>query len=77
MIDQTAFLMLFFESRPNEEIDVYDVAEAVRQSWLTMTDEKFRDPERKMRQLRKEGFLKGRKDDGVLFLRLLRPYNVR
>lgn len=78
MIDQTAFLMLFFESRPHEEIDAYDVAEAVRHSWHVMTGGKFRDPDRKMRELRKEGYLKSSTgDDGKPLWTLRRPYNRR
>ena len=76
MIDQTAFLMLFFESRPNEEIDAYEVAEAVRESWLAMTGKKFRDPDRKMRELRDGGYLTSRMgDDGAPLWTLQRPYN--
>ena len=76
MIDQTAFLMLFFESRPDEEFDAYEVAEAVRHSWLAMTGEKFRDPDRKMRELRDAEYLSSRSSKNKVPLwRLRRPYN--
>ncbi len=76
MIDQTAFLMLFFESRPDTEFDAYDVAEAVRHSWLAMTGEKYRDPDRKMRDLRDGGYLSSHTDENkVLRWTLRRPYN--
>ena len=75
MIDQTAFLMLFFESRPNEEIDVYDVSDAVRRSWLAMTGEKFRDPDRLMRQLRKDGVLDRKRRGGVVYYSLKDGHN--
>ena len=78
MIDQTAFLMLFFESRPHEEIDAYDAAEAVRHSWHVMTGGKFRDPDRNMRTLRDQGYLSSRTgDDGALLWTLQQPYNSR
>ncbi len=76
MIDQTAFLMLFFESRPDEEFDAYEVAEAVRHSWLAMTGEKFRDPDRKMRELRDANYLSSRSSKTKVPLwRLRQPYN--
>ncbi len=76
MIDQAAFTMLFFESHPDEEFDSYDAEEKLRHGWLDITSEKFRDPGRKMRELREEGYLTSRTVGNVLLLKFRQPYNA-
>ena len=74
MIDQLSFIMLFFESHPDEEFDSYDVEEIVRQSWRTITGEKFRDPGRRLRQLREGGYITSEMRGGVMYFRFARAY---
>ena len=74
MIDQLSFIMLFFESHPDEEFDSYDAEERLRSGWRTMTGEKFRDPGRRLRQLREAGYLTTETRDNVLYYRFGRPY---
>lgn len=74
MIDQLSFIMLYFESHPDEEIDSYDVEETIRRGWLGITGEKFRDPGRALRQLRAGGYISSRQIDGILHFKFERPY---
>ena len=76
MIDQTAFTMLYFESHPNERIDSYDAEETLRHGWFDITGEKFRDPGRKMRELRDKGHLSSDSEGNVTYFMLAKPYNV-
>ncbi len=74
MIDQLSFIMLLFESRPEEEIDSYDVEEQIRQGWRIITGDRFRDPGRRLRQLREGGYITAQTRSGVLYYRFSRPY---
>ena len=72
MNDQTEFTKQFFETHPDTEFDLYDAEEALRHGWLEMTGEKFRDPARKLRELREDDYLTSRRADGVLYVKLNR-----
>ena len=74
MIDQLSFIMLFFESHPDEDFDSYDVEETIRHTWLDLTGERFRDPGRRLRQLRELGYITSQQKHNILYYRFNRPY---
>jgi len=74
-MDQLSFIMLFFESHRDEEFDSYDVEETIRHAWIDMTGEKFRDPGRRLRQLREQGYITSETKNSILYFRFSKPYH--
>lgn len=56
-VSQASFIMEYFKSNPHREIPHPEIVDAVSKEYEEKTGNKFRDPDRAIRQLHQKGFL--------------------